>query len=114
MLDCDFIVTIEDKGWLKKKFLKYIDTPIVETKGLYIIGYGGTAGVSFALQSLKADKVYIAGMDLYRTDYYYSEGTPKGVRRPYDERVILWKHYKKHLGIDANRVIPLSGPLVDI
>ena len=114
MLDCNYIITIENKGWLKKNYLKGIDIPFAETDGLPIIGYGGTAGISYALFRLQADQVYIAGMDLYQTDYYYSEEAPKGVRKPMSERLILWKNYKKLIGKAAERVIPISGPLAEL
>ena len=114
MLDCDYIVTIENKAWLKKNYLKLIDVEIVDTKGLKIIGYGGTAGVSFAIQRLQADKVYIAGMDLYQTDYYYTETKPKGVKRPLEERLKFWELYRDSLKQDARKVIPISGPLVEL
>lgn len=114
MLDCDYIITIENKAWLKKNNLKFIDLPMPDVKGLNIIGYGGTAGVSFALHRLQSDQVYIAGMDLYQTDYYYTETKPKGIKRPISERVKFWEIYRDSLKQDAKRVIPLSGPLVEI
>ena len=114
MLDCDYIVTIENKVWLKKNYLKFIDIPFIETKGLRIIGYGGTAGISWAIHKLQADQVFIAGMDLYQTDYYYTESKPVGVKRPFEERMKLWDQYKHSLGKHAKKVIPLSGPLVEI
>jgi hypothetical protein len=114
MLDCDYIVTIENKAWLKKNYLKFIDVEMVDTKGLKIIGYGGTAGVSFALQTLKSDQVYIAGMDLYQTDYYYTETKPKGVKRPIEDRLKFWEIYRDSLKQDARKVIPISGPLVEL
>lgn len=114
MLDCDYIVTIENKAWLKKNYLKFIDIPMVDTKGLKVIGYGGTAGISFALHRLQADQVFVAGMDLYKTDYYYTETAPKGVKRPLNDRIAFWEHYRDSLKQDAKRVIPLSGPLVEI
>jgi hypothetical protein len=113
MLACDYIVSVEQKR-IMAPLLKWMDGEIVSTKGLKVVGYSGTAAVDFALKRLKCDTVYIAGMDLYTTDYYHSESKPVGVKRPYSERVSFWEHYRDSLGELKKCVIPISGPLIQI
>jgi len=113
MLDCEWIVSNAHYEYIKKH-TGYMDIKWADTKGLKNIGYVGTTGVSFALFKLNADIVYIAGMDLYKTDYYWKETKPQGVKRPYKERVEFWELYKKSIGKHAARVKPISGPLVEI
>jgi len=113
MLDCDWIVSIEHPRYIMPH-LKYIDLPFGDTKGLKVVGYTGTVAVDFAIKRLKADKVYIGGMDLYATDYYWSEEPPKGDKRPISERIDFWKHYRDSLGELAKRVFPISGPLLEV
>lgn len=110
MLDCDYLIYI-DHLRLNQKHTKYMDIEYISGEGLKTMGFCGTAGISLALQ-LQADQIYLAGIDLYQTGYYYEPGFRP--RKSFDEQIILWKAFKNLIGKDAEKVIPLSGPLVDV
>jgi hypothetical protein len=112
MLDCDMMISIEEPRYILPH-VKHMQLPIGITRGLKCCGYTGTIAVDYALKKLKAERVLIAGMDLYQSDYFWYEGKPRGDRRTLAEQVELWTHFKNYLD-EPWRVVPLSGPLVNV
>ena len=116
MLDCDYICTLHPENKILSWLIRYFDIENIETRGLKKVGYTGMIGISFAIQKLNADRIYLAGYDLYTGPYcheqiLFSKGKS---RHPFHVHEEHWKAYFRLLGEDVHRIIPLSGPLIDI
>ena len=88
-----------------------------EGKKIRMFGYVGTAAVMFAIQWLKADRVYIAGVDLYTGKQKYChphEGKSGNEARGLANQKAWWNQCLKYLGDDINKLHPISGPLVEM
>jgi hypothetical protein len=90
-----------------------------ESRPVRMFGYIGTAGVWFALNNLKADRVYIAGCDLYSQLQHkgmychsYESGKKGNETRGLNNQLKWWKMLLEN--IDVKRLRPVSGPLVSV
>lgn len=118
-VDCEYCIYTHKE--LVKPELEGIDTKHVWIKDqnsrVRIFGYIGTSAVIYALETLKADKVYIAGCDLYTAPTKY--GHPYDGRDGNEIKFGLsgqkrwWWQLFDYLG-DLSKIIPVSGPLVDL
>lgn len=86
-------------------------------KKIRIFGYTGTAAINFALDELKADKVYITGIDLYtgETKYFHGDGPRTGNHwKGLKYQLVWWNHLLNHIGDNVNKLHPISGPLIEL
>jgi hypothetical protein len=87
-------------------------------KKIRMFGYAGTAAVIFAIEHLRAEKVYITGCDLYtgpqKYCHHYDEKDGNEIKFKQNHPK-WWFQTFDYLGLDNVRKLqPISGPLIEL
>lgn len=117
-LHCEYTI-YSHKDFVEEKLKDYTGEKIWvrPLKEFRWFGYIGTAAVIYAIRKLEAEKVYIAGIDLYTGTQKYChphEGKEGNEKRGLANQKAWWNQCFKYLGEDVNKIQSISGPLVDL
>jgi len=116
--ECDYMVYFHD---VALELIKYSDVELIDikTNRYKMFSYASTSAITFALYELEANKVYLAGFDLYQSTYFHSSSydqdqRPTGYRYPMNKHIQVWDEYLRALGDFKYKLVPISGPLVEL